>query len=138
MKKLLLSISLLLCTGLAQAATITLNDTLCLGTVCSNPAPAVAYVSVSEQYGMVTASIAGVPLSTGTYQLDILGAVNAGEADPVSGKDFTLQGVRLLDPNGQLKYTATLTLRHWTTRTTSGKVVGQLVQHWELKSGNIT
>lgn len=127
---------LLLCSFTALAD-IPLQDTLCLGTVCNNPAPAVTYISVSEMYGQVSASISGVPLSTGAYQVDVQGADSAGDPDPDGGKDFTLTGVRLLDPNGQLRYTATLTFHHWTTHTTSGRLRGQLVDHWELKSGSV-
>jgi len=123
--------------SIAHAAPITLTDTLCSGTVCQNPAPAVEYISLSEAYGQVTASVGGTPLSTGAYQLDILGAAAAGTDDLQGGKDFTLAAVRLLDPNGQLKYTATLTFHHWTTKVFSGRLTGHIVNHWELKGGSL-
>lgn len=127
---------LLLC-SVAAAAPLTLSDTLCNGTVCQNPAPAVQYISISESYGEVTASVGGVPLSTGAYQLDITGAEAAGTDDPLGGKDFTLSEVRLLDPSGQLTDTATLTFHHWTTKVVSGRLAGHIVNHWELKGGSL-
>ena len=131
------ALCLLLLCPVVHAASITLNDTLCNGAVCQNPAPAVQYVAISETYGQVTASVGGIPLSTGAYQLDIAGADAAGIADPLGGKDFTLSDVRLLDPNGQLRYTATLTFHHWTTRVVSGRLAGHIVNHWELEGGSL-
>ena len=127
---------LLLCTS-AQAAPIMLHDTSCSGTVCQNPAPGVEYISISDTYGEVNASVSSTPLSTGPYQVDIRGAEAAGVADPSGGQDFTLSNVRLLDPNGQLRYTATLTYHHWTTTVASGKLAGHIVNHWELKGGSL-
>ncbi len=69
------------------------------------------------------------------YQLDITGAEAAGADDPLGGKDFTLSDVRLLDPNGQLGYTATLTFHHW--KVVSGRLAGHIGNHWELKGGSL-
>jgi hypothetical protein len=131
------ALGLLLLCSVSHAAPITLNDTMCNGAVCQNPAPAVEYISISETYGQVSASVGGTPLSTGAYQLDILGDEAAGVDDPQGGKDFTLSNVRLLDPNGQLRHTATLTFHHWTTRVVSGRLAGRIVNHWELKGGSL-
>lgn len=131
------ALSLLLLCPVAYAESITLNDTLCNGTVCQNPAPTVEYIAISESYGQVTASVGGTPLSTGAYQVDISGADAAGVSDPQGGKDFTLSNVRLLDPNGQLRYTATLTFHHWTTKVVSGRLAGHIVNHWEIKGGSL-
>lgn len=137
MRSPVIALSLLLLCSIAHAAPITLSGTLCNGTVCQDPAPEVQYISISETYGEVTASVSGVPLGTGAYQLDISSAEAAGTDDPLGGKDFTLSGVRLLDPNGQLGYTATLTFHHWTTKVVSGKLAGHIVNHWELKGGSL-
>jgi len=103
---------------------VTLNDTRCTNTVCFNPAPTVEYFSFSPQYGRVSASINGVMFDSSLYAVAIY-------VEPQFDIDAVLFG-----PDNTVVH-AHVTIKHWTTRTSSGR--GQMyVQHYELLSGTLT
>lgn len=118
MKAFVLSaLACLLCTA-AQAATITLNDTLCgTGTaICSNPAPGMSSLSFSPTYGRLTVMIDGVQYVSAPYSA-------------------TAQGGTVYAADGTWKEVTTV-FATWTTRVVSGRGAGY-VTHWELKSGSV-
>lgn len=135
MKKLIVGCFLTMIAIVALAGDHSLNDTQCSGTVCLTPAEGVQYVTISQTYGSLSASVNGLQVSTGNYALDITGDIASGVINPLGGVNFALTDVALRDPLGKNLYDATLIFHYWTTRIVSGKNRGQIVPHWELVSG---
>lgn len=119
MKKLLLLLSLLLCIGTTQAATITLNDVLCnTGGIatCANPGAGVSSLIYNSSNGQLTVTINGVQYQSARYTA-------------------TDQGGTVYAADGSSHVVETV-FATWITRTRSGR--GQVTTtHWELKSGSI-